>query len=310
MAKDLRRAMRLGIVHCMAYPATMTGSGPILESVDELVADEFFDVIEVTRIEDASVRKEAEFRIHLAGMEIAYNAQPQVLLHKLNLHSRKTEERRQAIQEVLHCLEEAVEMKAVGFAVMSGPDPGEAFRREESLWFIESLREICSRARQLNPEMNVVVETFDRVPFGKNCLIGPTREAVEVAEMLRRDFPRFGLLLDLSHLPLLGETPEHAVSEAAPVLLHSHVGNCVMKNTTDPYYGDNHPPFGYEAGENSEVDLVRYLQSLDSVGFLNPEDPPIVTIEVKPLNDRLRQATLGNVKRNMNRAIAKLNQLE
>jgi hypothetical protein len=58
------------------------------------------------------------------------------------------------------------------------------------------------------------------------------------------------------------------------------------------------------------VDLVRYLQSLDSVGFLNPEDPPIVTIEVKPLNDRLRQATLGNVKRNMNRAIAKLNQLE
>ncbi len=310
MVKDLRGSMRVGIVHFMAYPSTMSGEGPILESIDELVCDDFFDVLEVAHIEDKSVRQEAAFRIHVAGMDIAFACQPIILGGKLNLNSREADERRKAVNRILECLEEAVEIGSAGFAVMSGPDPGEVHREEETKLLIDSLRKICSRAHELNPEMNVVVENFDRVPFGKNCLLGPTRESVKVVEQIQRDYARFGLMLDLSHLPLLDETPEHAVSLAAPVLLHAHVGNCVMKNDANPYYGDNHPPFNYEDGENSEVDLVRYLKSLDDSGFLNSDDPPIVSIEVKPLNDRMRAAAFGNVKRVMNRAISKLNAME
>jgi sugar phosphate isomerase/epimerase len=310
MEKDLRGAMRIGIVHFMAYPDTMSGNGPILESIDELVADDFFDVIELTHIDDASVRKEAAFRIHVAGMDIAYACQPIILSGKLNLHSRDAEERRKAVNTILEKMEDAVEIRSVGIAVMSGPDPGETYREEESKLLAESLRKLCSRAHELNPDMDVVLETFDRAPFGKNCLMGPTREAAKLVEQIHRDYPRCGLMLDLSHLPLLEETPEHAVSEAAPVLLHAHVGNCVMKNSANPYYGDNHPPFGYQDGENTEVDLARYLRSLYDVGFLNSDDPPIVSIEVKPLNEQLRPATIGNVKRAMKRGIMKLNAME
>ena len=310
MVLDLRQAMRVGIVHFMAYPSVMTGGGPTLESIDELVADEFWDVIEVTHIEDESVRKEAAFRAKIAGMDLAYGSQPIVLGGGLNLHSRDADTRRTAVNKIMDCLEEAVEMNVVGFATISGVDPGEEHREEETKLFIDSLRKICARAHELNPEMNVVVETFDRVPFGKNCLIGPTLEAVEMAAKVRRDYPRFGLMLDLSHLPLLNETPEHAISTAAPLLLHAHVGNCVMKNSEDPYYGDNHPPFGIDNGENSELDLVRYLKVLREAGYLDPQEPPIVTIEVKPLTDQMRPAALGNVKRAMNRAIRKLNAME
>ncbi len=310
MSDDLRTAMKIGIVHFMAYPATMSGSGPIRESIDELVADEFFDVLEITHIEDSSIRKDIANRIHVAGMEIAFACQPIILGNQLNLHSRDIEERKRAVNTILEALEEAVEIGSVGFAVMSGTDPGEEYRDEEYKLFIESMRKICSRANELNPEMNVAVESFDRVPFGKNCILGPTRESVQVIQQIRRDFPRCGLMLDLSHLPLLDETPEHAISEAASVLIHAHVGNCVMKNSENPYYGDNHPPFEYEGSENTEVDLVRYLRSLNQVGFLNPHNPPIVSIEVKPLNDDLFPATIGNVKRMMNRAIRKLNTIE
>ncbi len=310
MAKDFRRTMRIGIVQFMAYPTTMSGNGPILESIDDLIQDDFYDVLELTHIEDQSVRKETAERIHMSGMDIAFGSQPLILGQQLNLHNRDGDTRRTAIDIIKDALNEAVEIGSVGFALMSGIDPGEEHREEETKLFVESLREICTRAHELNPDLNVVVETFDRVPFGKNCLFGPTHEAVAMINEVRRDFPQVGLMLDLSHLPLLDETPEYAISQAAPVLLHTHVGNCVMKDSANPYYGDNHPPFDYPGSENSQVDLVRYLKSLDNVGYLSADNPPILTIEVKPLSDSLRPATLGNVKRTLKRAIAELNEME
>lgn len=306
MKNELRNCMRIGIVQFMAYPSTMAGSGPILESIDELVRDDFFDVVELTHIEDPSIRKEAAERIHTAGMQIAYGSQPLVLMKKLNPHSRDESLRKKSLDILLTGLEEAVEMGAVGFATMSGPDPGEKYRNDESKIFMESLGQICERARQLNLELRVAIESFDRVPFGKNCLTGPTNEAVELIKSVREQYPKFGFMLDLSHLPLLGETPEEAVPIAAPVLVHAHIGNCVMRDSGNPYYGDNHPPFGYGSGENGLDELIRYLRCLRDVGFLNAQNPPIVTAEVKPLNNSRIPATLGNIKRTMNRAIEKL----
>lgn len=306
MVKNPRNSMKISLVHFMAYPSTMGGGGPVLESIDELVADEFFDVLEITHIEDPEVRKAARHRVHTAGMELAFATQPLILGGKLNLHSRDAAARKTALDRILSALDEAAEMGAVGFAVMSGPDPGEAAREEERNLFIESLRSVCERAKSLNPEMAVVVETFDRVPFGKNCLVGPTDEAVPMAEAIRADYPRFGLMLDLSHLPLLNETSAEAIPKAAPVMLHAHVGNCVKSNPDNEYYGDNHPPFDYPDGENGLDELVDYLKCLHEAGYLNESHPPIVGIEAKPANEAMRPAVLGNVKRYMNRALRAL----
>lgn len=306
MSTSIRNSMKVGIVHFMAYPSTMSGKGPILESIDEIVADDFFDVIEVTHIEDQATRMEAAHRIHVSGMDVAFGSQPYVLGQKLNLHSRDQDLRTRSIEIIKGAIEEAVEIEAVGFATMSGVDPGEAYRAEESTLFVDSLMTLCEYARQLNPDMQVVIESFDRVPFGKNCLVGPTREAVEIVQQVKRTFHNFGLMIDLSHLPLLDETPEEGVKSAAPVLSHVHIGNCVKKDPNNPYYGDNHPPFAYEGGENSVDELVRYLKCLIEIGYINSNQPKIVTIEAKPLNDDRRPALLGNVKRNLNRALARL----
>jgi sugar phosphate isomerase/epimerase len=307
MQTDLRDAMRVGIVHFMAYPSTGSGSGPILESLNELAADDYFDVVEVTHIEDPAVRKQAADLLQVAGMDIAFGSQPLVLGQKLNLHSRNREERDRALRVILGALEEAVEIGAVGFATMSGPIPPQEYRREETELFIDSLDRICERARQLKPDLGIVVETFDNVPFGKNCLVGPTAEAIALAEEVQQRYDNFGIMLDLSHLPMLGEKPAEALPLAAKVLRHAHIGNCVISNPNNPYYGDNHPPFGYPDSENGLEELIEYLRVLREIGYLNARKPPIVTIEVKPLNDAERHACLGNVKRNLNRALRRLN---
>jgi sugar phosphate isomerase/epimerase len=92
----------------------------------------------------------------------------------------------------------------------------------------------------------------------------------------------FGILLDLSHLPLLGETFRHAVQTVAPYLRRVHLGNCVLKDPSHPRYGDRHPPFGIEGGEIDVPELTAFLRCLLQVGFLAEERRGSVLFEIAP----------------------------
>ena len=52
----LHNVIRPGIVHFMAFPATMKGEGPILETCRQILADDFFEVIEISWVKDPAVR--------------------------------------------------------------------------------------------------------------------------------------------------------------------------------------------------------------------------------------------------------------
>ena len=49
----LRKHAKIGLIHFMAYPSVMKGEGPVLETLDRILADDYFDVVEMTRIADA-----------------------------------------------------------------------------------------------------------------------------------------------------------------------------------------------------------------------------------------------------------------
>jgi len=147
--------------------------------------------------------------------------------------------------------------------------------------------------------MPVVLETFDRVPFGKNCLAGPTAEAVTLAQHLREKHPSFGLMIDLSHLPLLGETPQASLTAAKDVLVHVHIGNCVLRDPAHPAYGDNHPRFGCEGGENGASELAEFLRTLLDIGYLDPAHRRGVSFEVKPMPGESSSVVIANAKRTL-----------
>jgi len=127
-----------------------------------------------------------------------------------------------------------------------------------------------------------------------------------VAKGVRREFNNFGLLVDLSHLPLLNETPTQAIMPVKDYLVHAHIGNCVLRDEKHPAYGDQHPRFGIEEGENDIEELAAFLKILLDIGFLNIKNPPIVSFEVKPLSDETPEVVIANAKRVLKEAWARV----
>jgi len=295
MQESMYKFMKVGLIYFMAYPQVMRGEGPILETLQKIAEDDFFTAVEVSWIKDEKVRDKAKKLLEMGHLTVAYGAQPRLLINNLNLNSFDDAERQEAVDEVKAGVDEAYEIEAKGLAFLSGKDPGERERDQASKLLISSIKEICEYAKSKG-DLRIVLEIFDR-EIDKKCLIGPAKNARKVAEGVREEFDNFGLMVDLSHLPLLGETPAQAIMPIKDYLVHAHMGNCILKDKEHPGYGDQHPRFGIKGGENDVKELTEYLKVLLDIGFLNPQNPPIVSFEVKPLADESSEVVIANAKR-------------
>jgi len=287
--------MKVGLIHFMAYPQVIRGDGPILETLQKIAEDDFFTAVEVSWIKDEKVRNKAKKLLEVSHLTVAYGAQPRLLINNLNLNSFDQEERKKAVEEIKAGVREAYEIGAKSLAFLSGKDPGEGERDQASKLLISSINEICEYAKSKG-NLGITLEVFDR-EIDKKCLIGPAKDARMVAEEVRKEFDNFGLMVDLSHLPLLKETPRQAIMPVKDYLVHAHMGNCILKDKEHPGYGDQHPRFGIKSGENDVKELTEYLKVLLDIGFLNPQNPPIVSFEVKPLADESSEVVIANAKR-------------
>ncbi len=305
MNESIYKYADVGLIHFMAFPEVIKGEGPILETLAKICEDEYFTFVEVTWMKDPEVRKAAAKMIEQAGMRCAFGAQPTLLTQKLNLNDPDEEGRKKAVAQVKSGIDEAIELGACGIAFLSGRDPGLEGRARGLELLEDSVREICDYAKSKG-NITVALETFDRVEYGKNTILGPTKDAVKFAERIRHDYPNFGLMLDLSHLPLLGETVDQMLEPAKDVLVHVHIGNCVMKDPTHPAYGDEHPRFGIPGGENGVEELAAFLKGLLKIGYLDGKTIKPVSFEVKPVAafDEKPEIIIANAKRALNKAWA------
>jgi len=294
---------KIGIVHCMLYKEAIGGKADVMPSLERLASDPDLDAIEVTWIFDKAMRAEAATLLRESGKTVAFAAQPVLLTQNLDLNHPDPWKRRDAVDAVKRVVEQAYELGAVGLAVLSGRDPGEAGREAAKEHLVESLGQIAGELR-LQGDMPLVLETFDRKPFGKSCLIGPSAEAVEISERMRERFADFGLMLDLSHLPLLEETPKQAVGAMRGHLVHAHMGNCIIRNPQHPLYGDAHPPFGDPDGENGVEELAEYLEALLENAYLDRENRRILSFEVSPYADWTPESLLEQSKEILEKAWA------
>jgi sugar phosphate isomerase/epimerase len=295
-----KKYMKVGIVHFMAFPQVLKGEGPIVETLEKVLVDDFFDVIEITTIKDRSARERARKMLGSSKMTVTYGSQPVQLVNKLNLNSLDTAERSQALSMCKACVDEACEMGAVGVAFLSGADPGPERRKEATDLLMDSLNQICAYAGSKG-NIKVVLETFDR-DIDKKALIGPNAEGVTLSERIRQKHSNFGLMLDLSHLPLQHESTNQALEVAKDHLVHAHMGNCVMRDQAHPAYGDNHPRFGVPGGENDVPQVVEYIRKLMQIGYLTEKRPSILSFEVKPMADESSEIVIANAKRTLREA--------
>ena len=295
MDKHWSNYCAMSIVHFMAFPETAGGEGPIVESVREIAEDDFFDAVEIAWVKDAAVRSAVKQILEIGQLKMGFCAHPAILSQKLNLNSLDEAQRQEAVRQMKDLIDQAGELGALSFVFLSGPDAGGARREAAVETFITSVRQMCAYGKERG--IALTLETFDQ-RVDKKALIGPVRDAARVAAAIRADYPDFGLLYDLSHMPLLDETPAD-MATIREYMVHVHVGNCVTVEGR-PLYGDVHPHLGFPGSVTGVDELAEFIRGLFEVGYLaeGKEAKPWVGFEVKPQGPgQTSELIIANAKR-------------
>jgi sugar phosphate isomerase/epimerase len=299
--------MDFGIIHALAYPECRTGAGPVIETLRTIVDDPYFGAVEIAPINDPAIRDQARALLAAAELQVVYLPILPILLEELGLGSVDADRRLAAKQRLCELLDQAITFDAPLAMIMPPRDPGPALRAATTARFVEDVRELCdyADAQSRRRRLHLTLENFDR-DIEKKRLIGPTAEAAALADAIDR--PNFGLTIDLSHLPLLRETPIAALRAAGRHLIHAHIGNCVIDDPASPLYGDMHPRFGHPDGCNDLPEVVEFVRALHAVGYWEQarrrlQTTPILSMELRP-SDEGSATVIANGKRVFARAWA------
>lgn len=299
MEKSMRRYMRVGTILHVSYKQLGSGEGPILECLKKIVTDPYFEVVEVAHMKDAEVRKAAADMIARGHMTSSYGGQGRMLGAGLNINDLNEEGRQKALASLKEGIDEAYEMGVEDFAFLAGRYEEET--KEESFQaLLKSTRELCKYAKSKG-DMPVLCEVFD-YDIAKKSLIGPVDMVKRYAETICAEYDNFGMMVDLSHIPMLHETIEESLLPVQQYIRHAHMGNTVIKSPECPAYGDEHPRFGFPNSENDVEELAAYLRLLLKIGFLNEKKRPIVSFEIKPFGEEDPEVCLANAKRTLDLA--------
>jgi sugar phosphate isomerase/epimerase len=298
--------MDFGVVHALAYPECRTGEGPVIETLQEIVDDACFGAVEIAPIKDPAIRRLARELLAAAGLQVVYLPILPILLEELGLGSADADIRHAAQVRLRALIDEAIDFDAPLAMVMAPRDPGPLLREATTARLAEDLRALCdyADARARRRRLHLTLENFDR-DIEKKRLIGPTSEAAALAAAIERD--NFGLTIDLSHLPLIDETPAEALRAAGPHLIHAHIGNCVIDDPQSQLYGDFHPRFGHPEGCTDVPQVAEFLRELHAAGYWEQarrrlNTTPILSMELRPTDGEHSRTILANGKRAFLRA--------
>ena len=115
MKESIHKYFQIGTIQWMSYPHTEA-----LSAVRKIAADEYFDAVEVTHIEDPLVRKEVKGLLAQSHLTVGYGAQPRLLATGLNPNAVDETQRAAAEDLLKSCVDEAQELGAKCVAIMAG----------------------------------------------------------------------------------------------------------------------------------------------------------------------------------------------
>lgn len=304
MIESIHKYAKIGLIHFMAYPSTIKGEGPIEETIRKIAIDDYFESIEITWIKDGETRKKVKKMLDSSHMSVAYGGQPRLLTTGQNINDLDDSKRQIALSNLKEGIDEAYEIGAVGFGFLAGKYT-EGSKEEAYQALVKSTKELCAYAKSKG-DLKVALEVFD-YDVDKCALIGPVDLTKRYAQEICAAFDNFGLMVDLSHIPIIHETIRQSLIPVKDYIIHAHMGNCMIKDKNDPAYGDAHPRFGYPGGENDVQELVEYLEVLLEIGYLDPNNRRFLSFEIKPVGDEDADIVIANAKRVLNLAWALAN---
>jgi sugar phosphate isomerase/epimerase len=212
-------------------------------------------------------------------------------LRKISLGSLSRQEQEMSKLILKDQIDMAIACGAKTFNYASGIDVPQD-RKKATQAFADMCCWICERLAPHN--MTAIIEPFDR-EVDKKFLLGPSTECVDLVEQVRsKGFENIGFVVDMAHIPIMGETFDYALRTAKPYIKRLHIGNCVLKNKSDPYFGDSHAPMGYPGGENDVPELVQFLQACVSLGLITKRREVPVLFETQCFPNQSPDETMAD----------------
>ncbi len=280
----------------MAFPNSIESESSYINSLKEILLDPFFSVVEIGKNPFDTLTYIAKDLIHLSKCDLTYSAHSRLFKNKLNANSLNEELRKETVNELKRAIDEAYALNAVNFQFLSGHWQ-ESSKKQAFEALCKTTIEICDYAKKKG-SMPICLEIFD-YDIDKCSLIGKSELAFEYYQRVKEFCDNFGLMVDLSHIPMIHETIENHLKPIKDCIIHSHIGNTSIKDKSDIAYGDNHPRFGYPSGENDVKELSEFLRILLDCGYLNKTKKNILSFEVKPLDNEDPKIIIANSKRTL-----------
>lgn len=265
--------MTVGILQAAAYPDSLQSAERSLAALQQITLDRFFGAVEVPPMGAAATRV-ARTVLEDSGCITEVDAGSVLYRSGASLCSLEGSARAQAIALVHAAIDDACALGATRVSIVSGRDPGEPDRPAALGLLTDSICELYEYARA-SGDVELSLKMADRA-VDKHFLVGPTLDGVVIAQRVREEYPNFGLVLNLGHLPLLEENIELAVRASAQFLARVDLGNCIVAN------GDTHPRFGVPGSAIGVAELVHFLSALLSAGYLCQGGKNVVAFEVRP----------------------------
>ncbi len=301
MSDDIRKYAALGLVHHMLYPETMADPAEHARTLAEFAKRTDIDTFDCCLPYDAEQAAVAAAAVQASGKRGITFVTHLFPARKLSFSSLPYYEQAQIRSLMAELIRHAVLLKASGFIFPSGGPPHDEAAPAHFEAFSGFCRWLCG---ELKPHgITVMLEPFD-FTIDKKFLYGPTQKCAELIESLKPEVDNMAIELDMAHLPLMGESFEDAIRVAAPHLARVHLGNCILRDTTHPRYGDTHPPIGFPGGEIDVPELALILRCLREVGFLDARNRGNLVVEMTPWPGKTVEETVADAWRRVHEAWA------
>lgn len=255
----------------------------LIEMLKQVKKDRWYNVVEFYFEGDEKQFLDIGNVLRNYGFDSVFLAGIPLKVNKLNLSSLVAEERGYAIKRVMEWIDRAYSFNSKKLLISSGVGYGSAegnMKAKEAL--INSIVLLCRYADHSADDyiLDITLEYFNDQgePW---FLIGPSKDALELAKQVSAYCRNFELTFDLSHAVQLRENPFESFTSIMQYVNHIHIANCVITDSSNIFYGDRHPPIGLQGGEVEEDDVCRFIMQVMQAGYFDIKGKnKIVGIEV------------------------------
>ncbi len=280
MRSELQDFAKIGLCHNSLFPFK-DDPVPHLDTIRYIVSREDIELVELTIPYGQEYREKALEIIEESNKTVIYNGYL-MPTSKMSQGTLSYTEREQILMLAKDQVDVAYRAGAIYLVQSIGKDPGENYRKIAYKGLKEYMQELAAYMLERG-EMKLLIEPMDR-DLHKKSLCGPTKEIIEFLNTL--NLPNVGVIVDIAHIPLMGESFEHAIKTSGKFLHHVHLGNCILKDRIHPLWGDMHPPIGIKGGEIGIPELIKVFKLLLDVGYLSKAKRSTLTLEIRSMDDK------------------------